>query len=348
MNILLIDPITASLIVAGISAGAGAYTDWRNRKRQEKQNTADRQFQTDMYEKTKADSRTDWDKMNQYNSPQQQMQRLREAGLNPHMVYGKGADNTAVMIKSGTPGSGSLPAPQGKDSLTPAMIAGTNALTQYQQVKQSQAQTDNLVETNKNIQAQTVLAQKEAAKKDLEMANLAANTARSQFDLSLAKELKDNTMQSAILQNKMLEANINITNNRDLREKNLNTAQIQEITQRTLLIKKDIAIKQFQIETQPLQKQKLEKEIAQLDVAIANSKKDGIFKDWENSLAKKGLTKNDPYALRILENTLTSITPGSTFKVDEEHKQMYIDKIHKFQQEYHKKVMERYNNYRKQ
>ena len=192
--------IPVDLIVGGLSALGGAYTDWRNRKRQEKQNIDDRQFQMDMYEKTKADSREDWDRMNKYNSPEQQMQRLREAGLNPNMVYGKGADNTAVMIKSGTSGSGSLPAPQGRDNLTPAMITGMNALTQYQQVKQSQAQTDNLVETNKNIQAQTVLTQKESAKKDLEMSNLATQTARSQFDLALAKELKDNTMQSAIFQ----------------------------------------------------------------------------------------------------------------------------------------------------
>jgi len=32
-----------------------------------------------------------WEMQNEYNSPAQQMQRLKEAGLNPNLVYGKGA-----------------------------------------------------------------------------------------------------------------------------------------------------------------------------------------------------------------------------------------------------------------
>lgn len=35
-----------------------------------------------------------WERQNEYNSPQQQMQRLSEAGLNPNLVYGSGAGST--------------------------------------------------------------------------------------------------------------------------------------------------------------------------------------------------------------------------------------------------------------
>lgn len=36
-----------------------------------------------------------WDKMNEYNTPQNQMQRFSDAGLNPHLIYGKGTSGNA-------------------------------------------------------------------------------------------------------------------------------------------------------------------------------------------------------------------------------------------------------------
>ena len=42
----------------------------------------------------------DWNRQNAYNHPTQQMQRLKEAGLNPNLVYGSGATTTAQPIKS--------------------------------------------------------------------------------------------------------------------------------------------------------------------------------------------------------------------------------------------------------
>jgi len=37
-----------------------------------------------------------WNRQNQYNSPSQQMQRLKEAGINPNMAYAKGTINNTV------------------------------------------------------------------------------------------------------------------------------------------------------------------------------------------------------------------------------------------------------------
>lgn len=42
----------------------------------------------------------DWNRQNAYNHPTQQMQRLKEAGLNPNLVYGGGATTLAQPIKS--------------------------------------------------------------------------------------------------------------------------------------------------------------------------------------------------------------------------------------------------------
>lgn len=38
-----------------------------------------------------------WAQTNEYNHPMNQMQRLREAGLNPHLIYGGGPGNTTTM-----------------------------------------------------------------------------------------------------------------------------------------------------------------------------------------------------------------------------------------------------------
>ena len=41
----------------------------------------------------------DWERTNAYNHPAQQMARLREAGLSVQMAMGKGAENTAAIIR---------------------------------------------------------------------------------------------------------------------------------------------------------------------------------------------------------------------------------------------------------
>jgi hypothetical protein len=65
--------------------GAGA----RNRKFIEEQNTADKEW-TDFWNyQNRKWQVEDRDYMNQYNSPAQQMQRMKEAGLNPNLMYGK-------------------------------------------------------------------------------------------------------------------------------------------------------------------------------------------------------------------------------------------------------------------
>ena len=68
-------------------------------------NKRTQKYNREMYERQRADSLSDWTRQNEYNSPTSQMARLREAGLNPNLVYGKGADNTAQAIRSSSPGA---------------------------------------------------------------------------------------------------------------------------------------------------------------------------------------------------------------------------------------------------
>jgi len=43
---------------------------------------------------------SDWDKVNAYNAPAQQMARYKEAGLNPHLIYGSATNSPSAMVRS--------------------------------------------------------------------------------------------------------------------------------------------------------------------------------------------------------------------------------------------------------
>lgn len=68
-----------------INAGSTLITNAQNRK-----------FSEQMYARQRADALTDWDKQNAYNSPSQQMQRFKEAGLNPNLIYGQMSNSPAI------------------------------------------------------------------------------------------------------------------------------------------------------------------------------------------------------------------------------------------------------------
>lgn len=60
------------------------------------------------YERDRNDANRDWDRQNAYNAPKAQMERFKEAGLNPNLIYGQGTPGNASATplaaqKSGAP-----------------------------------------------------------------------------------------------------------------------------------------------------------------------------------------------------------------------------------------------------
>lgn len=82
------------------------------------------------------------DKQNEYNKPINQMKRLREAGLNPNLVYGDGG---ATMASAD---AGSI----GQANVTPA-TGSLNVLGQLQAIKSIQQQNASIKETEARTQA---------------------------------------------------------------------------------------------------------------------------------------------------------------------------------------------------
>lgn len=105
--------ILSSLVTAGATV-AGAVNSRKQREWQSQENARQQQFQasqaekqrkyeTQMYERQQADALTQWQRQNDYDSPTAQMQRFRDAGLNPNLIYGQMSQGSAAEMPSASP-----------------------------------------------------------------------------------------------------------------------------------------------------------------------------------------------------------------------------------------------------
>lgn len=124
----------AALASAAISAGSGAantISAGKMNKRGEKfareENANQRQFQIDM-----------WNRQNAYNDPQQQMERLKAAGINPHF-YMSGGQSGPTSAPVPSSGGGAQPNFKAAD-FTPIAQSGQTML----QAEMMKAQIDNI------------------------------------------------------------------------------------------------------------------------------------------------------------------------------------------------------------
>jgi len=284
------DPVTAGLVTTAISGASNVLTDRWNRKSQEKQNEKDREFSREMYAKQRQDNLDDWNRQNQYNSPTQQMQRLREAGLSPHLVYGKGADNTAQVIKSSSAPSSNQPAPRMENSIGNAISQGMNAITAYQQVKQAQAQTDNLTKQNALIEADKSLreaqAENERSKKagqDLINIKYGVDNKLIQFDYGQKLRLADLEYSGKLLDNSMKEQSMKLNLDRFALEKMSTSADVTQKYLQGLLIKEQTLSTQLNNSMVPSQHEYLRKQIEYVKQQTDNLKKTGKLLDGQTA-----------------------------------------------------------------
>lgn len=267
-------PLAIPLIAGGLSVAGGiaSYIQNRNnRKAQEEQNKKDRQWEANRYNLMRANALADRDAENAYNHPLQQMNRLRQAGINPHF-YGKGAENTGAAVRNVQSTASKQNAPQNNmDYQRPANNA-FSIMMNLMQARQTQATTDNLAK-------QGNLLVKEGMLKDAQTAKLLQETARSRFDLDQANSLKDIVIKEAKLHNWKLEAE--------------GTRQWNDNTQWGTMIhdeqaKSKISVKQAQ---------------ANLELTISkikSEKKLQMLRNEEIKLRSLGLSQNDPIYIRLM------------------------------------------------
>lgn len=168
------DPLIAAAVIStignvGTAIGGG------------KMNKKNRQFAREMYARQRADALADWNMVNAYNAPDAQMMRLAQAGLNPALIYGKGAGDMSSAPIRGVTGH----IPEQANPLAHNVTAGiTNSLLAAPQYKLAQQQAKNLVTQEKNIAADT-------AQKDAQRLKILQDIDTGKFSLGQQKRLAD-------------------------------------------------------------------------------------------------------------------------------------------------------------
>lgn len=168
----------APLLGAGLSGGSSVLNNILGMKQSALNTGATIKHQTALAKYAYGQEMEQLKYMNEYNTPANQKQRLIDANLNPALMYKGQPQNTQTMI----------PRYQAPDvdysGRKPMQVPDVGSLyMQYQDFRIKDAQTNNLKAQNDNIQMDTAL---KAATKGTQL----ANTAKSQFDLELAKEMK--------------------------------------------------------------------------------------------------------------------------------------------------------------
>lgn len=221
----------APIAAAGIAAGAHLVGGLLTNSAQGKQDHKARKWQEHMYQVTRQDSLTDWHMQNAYNSPAAQMQRLKEAGLNPNLVYGNGADATAGQAPRSADSGHWSPSQRDFSFIGSGASSGLSA---YFDSQIKQAQIDNLA-TQKTVMEQDALLKAAQTVGTLAGAGL-TDVSRKQksFDLQLAEELKQTTVDAARLGVTKQQADIQYTLDENERKAVQNTTSIAEAMERIL------------------------------------------------------------------------------------------------------------------
>lgn len=95
----IISAAAAAGITAGVGAASAIGSSIANGVTATKLNKKNREWQEQMYARRLADERENWNMENEYNSPVQQVERMRAAGINPDL-YGIDGAGTASQINT--------------------------------------------------------------------------------------------------------------------------------------------------------------------------------------------------------------------------------------------------------
>lgn len=262
--------ITAGATLAG--TGATAYS-------QGKLNRKTRLWNEKMHNLVRQESLADWAMQNEYNSPKAQMQRYRDAGLNPNLIYGQ--SNVSEAVRS-TPQPSWNPHAPSYEGIGRAAQTG---LSTYYDVQLKEASLDNLTARN------TVLLQ-EAALKQAATVNTLSRTAKTDFELALATQLRETSLEAA---NENLRK-LRIQNQYTLNEDERKTLQLSQSLQEGLV----------RILGMKLQQAKQPYEIDVLKAQIDNLKQDSQLKQLDKELKQNGMDKS-PWWFQLATRILSDI-----------------------------------------
>lgn len=263
------DPLTIGAITAGVSAlGQGA-----NILATQSTNKKTREWNERMYQLQRQHSLADWTMQNEYNSPAAQMKRLESAGLNPHLVYGKGTvDNFGGNVRSADTGSWNPETPN--YNFGQSVNTGLNAIYDTQL---KAAQIDNL-------KAQNNVIVTEAALKAAQIAQTTSNTKKTGLETTQLEQLIPISLDAAKanLRKTIVDTDVSLQANE--RAQLSNAQSLQQGVENILLSR--------------AQQAKTLAEKSQINQQIQNLKSDNTLKNLDINLKRLGVQPSDNIFLR--------------------------------------------------
>lgn len=239
-----------------------------------------------------------WNRQNAYNTPVAQMARYQEAGLNPHLIYGNGqasAGNATNHVQASTP---ALRAADVHQSVGPAIDAASfqNALMSYYTADKMKAEADS-------IREHTVLTHEQATSERIRQIGMNYANAKTKEEAAIWKEKLNQALERSILDNQRSAFELGFRRetarpmfDAEYANKMASTDYLNARTDWTKSDRLLMGARQQLLQAQAFNQtqQALSAEFERLNIApkraqkiteeIANLKKDGTYKDYQNRL----------------------------------------------------------------
>jgi len=288
-------PLPLIPLIAGASALAGGGIDAISTGRQ---NRKSREFSREMYERQKQDNLSFWNLQNEYNSPQSQMNRFQEAGLNPNLIYGQG--------NSGNSGSVQTPDVQSPQFRTPeygraVSAGGLSVINAIYDLDIKAAQADNL-------RAQNTVIEQDALLRAAQIAQTRISTSRGEFDLNFETQFRDISADAKREDLRQTKAFTDIALRKDVRDAALNSTSIAEAFSRMQTAMDQRAGMALSRSQTIEETRRIKAEVARINQNIQLMKQDGTLKSLDIELRKQGINPQDPMWARIIGRLLARAT----------------------------------------
>lgn len=268
-------------------------------------------FSERMYDRQRADALADWEMQNSYNSPRAQMQRFREAGLNPHLIYGQ--QNEGATVRSSQAPSWNPERPEINLDARPVLGA-------YYDVKMKEASLDTMAHQQDIMKQDKLLRQAQIL-----------STLEGTTNMKLRNEiLSESGLETAEARLDNIKAQTTYTLNRNEREEAMNSSNLREAAERiiklrleqaqsraqTINIKANTAKTREETKNLDIQRDLINSQIETLRTQLKGIDQDQILKEYDIHLREMGLDNNSPIAIKMLIQYLDRVKQGKGRKID--------------------------------
>lgn len=269
-----------SIAGAAIQGGTQLLGGLFNNMSVARQNRKSRIFAKSMYDRQYKDSLAFWNMQNEYNTPEAQMQRFKNAGLNPNLIYGQGNSGNAGSL---SPPSVNQPSFNPADWSSVSRL-GSSVLAGYYALERGQAEVDKLRSANTVDLENAALIQAKRIGQGVQ-------NARGIIDYNLEKELYQTNLDARKENLRQMKAETQFKLDENERRAAMNAANLRESLVKVL---------------------NMRLEGKRLGAAISNLWKDAELKQLDIELRRQGINPNHPMYAQILGRLLNKYANPQT------------------------------------